>query len=216
MADFNASRIPDGVTDAQALMLTDSMATAWFGCRNARIGPGSKVVVIGLGPIGLMAVEAAFVMGASAVYAIDLESDRREIAKSLGAVALDPSVAAEAVEAGTKGRWADCAVEAVGADATIRTAINLVGRGGVVSVIGVNQNMDFSFPMGVAFFKGVTFTIGACGVPQYWPELIPLIQSGRLHPERFISHTLSLSDGASAYDLFDRRADGALKMVLAP
>jgi threonine dehydrogenase-like Zn-dependent dehydrogenase len=107
-------------------------------------------------------------------------------------------------------------VEAVGADTTIRMAIKLVGRGGVVSVIGVNQNMDFSFPMGLAFFKGVTFRIGTCGVPQYWPELIPLIRSGRLHPERFVSHRLALSEGAHAYDIFDKRAEGALKMVLAP
>jgi threonine dehydrogenase-like Zn-dependent dehydrogenase len=197
-------------------MLTDSLATAWFGCRNARIGPGDQVAVVGLGPIGLMAVEAAFVMGASVVYAIDLAPDRRAIASTLGAVALDPAVAAAVVKDGTKGLGVDCAVEAVGADATIRMAIDLIGRGGVVSVIGVNQNMDFSFPMGLAFFKGITFAIGTCGVPQFWPELVPLIAGGRLHPERFVSHTLPLSDGVRAYDIFDRRAEGALKMVLAP
>jgi 2-desacetyl-2-hydroxyethyl bacteriochlorophyllide A dehydrogenase len=216
MADFNAARIPDGVSQTQALMLTDSLATAWFGCRNARIGPGDQVAVVGLGPIGLMAVEAAFVMGASVVYAIDLAPDRRAIASTLGAVALDPAVAAAVVKDGTKGLGVDCAVEAVGADATIRMAIDLIGRGGVVSVIGVNQNMDFSFPMGLAFFKGITFAIGTCGVPQFWPELVPLIAGGRLHPERFVSHTLPLSDGVRAYDIFDRRAEGALKMVLAP
>jgi threonine dehydrogenase-like Zn-dependent dehydrogenase len=155
-------------------------------------------------------------MGASVVYAIDLAPDRREIARSLGAVPLDPATAPAAVKEGTKGLGAACAVEAVGADATIRLAIELVGRGGVVSVIGVNQSMNFAFPMGLAFFKGLTFTIGTCGVPQYWPELIPLIRAGRLHPDRFVSHTLPLSEGARAYDLFDRRAEGALKMVLAP
>ena len=107
-------------------------------------------------------------------------------------------------------------MEAVGADATIRLAIDLVGRAGFVSVIGVNQTMDFSFPMGLAFFKGITFSIGACSVPEHWPELVPLLREGRLHPERFISHTLPLAEGARAYDIFDRRAEGALKMVLAP
>jgi len=214
MADFNAAKIPEGVSQEQALMMTDAMATAWFGCKNARISPGKHVVVVGLGPIGLMAVEAAFVMGASAVYAIDLVEERRAIAQSLGAIAIDPETAVATIMELTRGLGADCAVEAVGADATIRLAINLVGRGGVVSVIGVNQNMDFRFPMRLAFFKGITFAIGTCGVPQYWPELTPLIQQGRLHPERFISHTLSLADGVGAYELFDKRQGGALKMVL--
>jgi 2-desacetyl-2-hydroxyethyl bacteriochlorophyllide A dehydrogenase len=214
MADFNAAKIPEGVSQAQALMMTDAMATAWFGCGAARIGPGKRVVVIGLGPIGLMAVEAAFVMGASAVFAIDPIAERRDIAQSLGAIAIEPEAADATITQGTHGLGADCAVEAVGADATIRLAINVVGRGGAVSVIGVNQNMDFSFPMGLAFFKGIRFAIGACGVPQYWPELTPLIQQGRLHPERFISHNLALSDGVRAYELFDKRLEGALKMVL--
>jgi threonine dehydrogenase-like Zn-dependent dehydrogenase len=70
------------------------------------------------------------------------------------------------------------------------------------------------FPMAKAFAMGLTFRIGTCSVPQEWPELVPLIQSGRIKPERYISHTLDLSEGARAYDLFDRRAEGAMKMVL--
>jgi len=214
MADFNAAPIPEGLTPTQGLMLTDNMATAWFGCRNARIQPGQRVAVVGLGPIGLMAVEASLVMGASAVYAVDLNPARRAIAQSLGAIPLDSAEAPARVGEATHGQMADCAVEAVGADATIALAINLVGRAGHVSVVGVNQNMSFAFPMALAFFKGLHFAIGVCGVPQYWPELVALIQQQRLHPERFVSHTLPLADGARAYDLFDRKAEGALKMVL--
>jgi threonine dehydrogenase-like Zn-dependent dehydrogenase len=62
--------------------------------------------------------------------------------------------------------------------------------------------------------KNLTFRIGTCSVQCHWPELISLIQGGRLRPERFISHHLPLSRGAEAYALFDARADGALKMVL--
>jgi threonine dehydrogenase-like Zn-dependent dehydrogenase len=68
--------------------------------------------------------------------------------------------------------------------------------------------------MAAAFFRSLTFRIGTCSVPEHWPELIPLIQQGRLHPERFITHTMPLSEGAEAYRLFDAREDGALKMVL--
>jgi threonine dehydrogenase-like Zn-dependent dehydrogenase len=70
--------------------------------------------------------------------------------------------------------------------------------------------------MRMAFFKGLAFTIGTCSVQRYWPELIPLILGGRLHPERFVSHAMPLSDGAEAYRLFDAREAGALKMVMTP
>ncbi len=215
MADFNAQPIPEGVTSSQALMLTDSLATAWFGCRNAGIRPGGTVAVIGLGPIGLMAVECAFAMGASTVFALDLVAERRAIAGSMGAIAVKADPVGSIREL-TKGQGVDSVVEAVGADATIQLAIQLVGRGGRVSVVGVNQTPEFPFPMGLAFMKGVTFAIGTCGVPRYWPALVPLIQSGRLRPERFISHVLPLGEGPRAYEIFDAREDGALKMVLRP
>ena len=212
--DFNLAKIPDGLTVDQALMLTDNLPTAWFGCRNAGISAGQTVVVVGLGPIGLMAVDSAFVLGASRVFAVDFVAERRALAAELGATPLHPETAVAELMEATSGRLADCAVEAVGADASIKLAIALVGRQGVVSVIGVNQTPNFEFPMAMAFFKSLSFRIGTCSVPRWWPELVPLIQGGRLHPERFISHTLPLSDGAEAYRLFDAREDGALKMVM--
>jgi len=215
-ADFNAARIPDGITEDQALMLTDAQATAWFGCRNADIGPGRSVAVVGLGPIGLMAVESAFVLGAARVFAIDRVPERRALAARLGATALDSDDAVARITDATNGRLVDSVVEAVGAEATISLALRLAARRGTVSVIGVNQDRRLAFPMARAFAMGLTFRIGTCSVPETWPELVPLVQAGRLHPERFISHHLPLADGAQAYALFDARADGALKMVLTP
>jgi 2-desacetyl-2-hydroxyethyl bacteriochlorophyllide A dehydrogenase len=213
-ADFNAAPMPEGLTADQALMLTDNLPTAWFGLKGARIEPGDTVAVVGLGPIGLMAVEGALVLGAGRVFAIDLVPERRAIAASLGAVALHPEGAQAVIAEATKGRMADAAVEAVGAEATIRIALSVVGRQGRVSVVGVNQTRKFEIDMAVAFIKGLSFTIGTCSVPQHWPELIPLIQGGRLHPERFVTHEMPLSDGAEAYRLFDAREAGALKMVM--
>ena len=212
-ADFNVARIPDGLSVDQALMLTDNLPTAWFGLRNADVGPGDTVVVVGLGPIGLMAVEGAFVLGAARVFAVDLVPERRAIAESLGAVAFGGDAVQQIADM-TSGRMADCAVEAVGADATIQLAMNCVGRMGRVSVIGVNMSRGFDFPMGAAFMKNLTFRIGTCSVPKWWPELVPLIQGGRLRPERYITHHMPLADGAEAYRLFDAREDGVLKMVL--
>lgn len=212
--DFNATLIPEGITQNQALMLTDNLPTAYFGCKNGDIGPGKTAAVVGLGPIGQMAVECALIMGVSQVFAVDPLPARRAIAMHMGATALDPGTAAAEITEATHGRKLDCVVEAAGLDATIRLAIDLVGNVGNVSVIGVNMNMDFAFPMGLAFAKSLTFRIGTCSVPKYWPELVPMIQQGRLHPERFITHEMPLSEGAEAYRIFDAREKGALKMVL--
>lgn len=214
MADFNAAPIPDGLTDDQALMLTDNLPTAYYGCLNAEIGPGKTVAVVGLGPIGLMAVEIAFVLGASHVYAIDLVPERRALAEQLGAEPVDGANALDVMADKTKMRGVDCAVEASGSDVTVSMAIALTGVGGTASVVGVNLSRAFAFPMALAFMKNMTFRIGTCSVQCHWPDLVRLIQGGRLHPERVISHRMPLSQGAEAYRLFDARAAGALKMVL--
>ena len=215
-ADMNAVPVPDGVSMEQALMMTDALATAWFGARNADIRPGSSVAVIGLGPIGLMAVDSAFVMGAHVVYAIDPIPERRAMAEASGAIALHPDEALERIKADTHGAKLDCVVEVVGSDATVDFALRLVRRRGTVSVIGVQQSRRFAFPLERAFAAGLTFRVGTCSVPEELPALFPLVQSGRLKPERYISHRMPLSQGAEAYRLFEAREAGALKMVLQP
>lgn len=215
-ADMNAVPVPEGVTMEQALMMTDALATAWFGARNADIKPGSSVAVIGLGPIGLMAVDSAFVMGAHVVYAIDPIAERRAMAEASGAIALHPDEALERIKQDTHGNKVDCVVEVVGSDATVDFALRLVRRRGTVSVIGVQQSRRFAFPLERAFAAGLTFRIGTCSVPEELPALFPLVQSGRLSPEKYVSHRMALSEGAEAYRLFEAREAGALKMVLTP
>ncbi|MGE8140980.1 alcohol dehydrogenase family protein [Novosphingobium sp. NPDC080210] len=215
-ADVNAVPVPEGVSMEQALMMTDALATAWFGARNADIRPGSSVAVIGLGPIGLMAVDSAFVMGAHVVYAIDPIAERRAIAEASGAIALHPDEALERIKQDTHGNKLDCVVEVVGSDATVDFALRLVKRRGTVSVIGVQQSRRFAFPLERAFAAGLTFRIGTCSVPEELPALFPLVQSGRLRPEKYVSHRMPLSEGAEAYRLFEAREAGALKMVLTP
>lgn len=213
-ADMNAVRIPEGISAEQALMMTDAMATAWFGARMADIGPGDGVAVVGLGPIGLMAVESAYVMGAGVVYAIDPIAGRRALAEAAGAIALHPDVALDTIREATHGRKLDCVIEAVGSDATVDLSLRLVRKRGTVSVIGVQQSRRYPFPLERAFAGGLTFRAGTCSVPEELPALIPLIRAGRLRPERYISHRMPLSEGEEAYRMFDARTEGALKMVL--
>ena len=215
-ADMNAVKVPEGVSMEQALMMTDALATAWFGARQADIRPGSSVAVIGLGPIGLMAVESAYVMGAHVVYALDPIIERRAMAEASGAIVLHPDEALERIKADTKGRKLDCVIEVVGSDAAVDFALRLVRPRGTVSVIGVQQSRRFAFPLERAFSAGLTFRIGTCSVPEELHALFRLVKSGRLKPERTITHRMPLSQGAEAYRLFDAREAGALKMVLLP
>ncbi|MEO0881778.1 MAG: alcohol dehydrogenase catalytic domain-containing protein [Pseudomonadota bacterium] len=192
VADFGLAKIPEGVTEDQALMLTDNLPTAWFGLKNAEIQPGDTVAIVGCGPIGLMAVEGAFLMGAAQVFAVDLVPERRAMAQKLGAIALSADDAADEIMAVTSGRMVNRVVECVGADAAIHLSLKLACNGGTVSCIGVNQNMNFEFPMALAFIKGLTFRTGTCSVPVFWPELVPLIQAGKLKPEAMISHQIGV------------------------
>ncbi len=192
---------------------TDNLPTAYLGCRNADIGPGKTVTVIGLGPIGMMAVEIAFVLGASKVFAIDLVSCRRAAARG----ARRHIARSRDRRRGDRRRHQrkDERLRRRSGP-TIQLGLTLAGRSGTVSAIGVNTNMNFRFPMGLAFAKSLTFCIALCSVQIHWPELIPLVRSGRLHPEKFITHRLSLSEGAHAYHLTDSKEEGALKMVMTP
>lgn len=211
--DFNAILIPEGVTPEQALLLTDSLPTAYMGCVKGDVGPGKTVAIVGLGPIGLNAVECALALGASVVYAIDPILERRLKATEMGAIALDPKDAIATIREVTAGQMLDCAVEVVGAAVTVGLALDLVGKEATVSVIGAGlERIDF--PLQTAFRKGLTFRASICSVQRELPALIKLVQEGRLHPERVISHRMSLADGAQAYRMFDKRQDGALKMVL--
>jgi len=215
-ADAALQRIPDGVSVEQAVLLTDILPTAWFGARNADLRPGQSVAVIGLGPVGQLAVECAFALGAARVFAIDRIPERLAAAAALGAQPLRPEEAADAVLAATAGLGADAAIEAVGADASIQLALQLARPAGTVSVVGVNLRLDFPFPMALALMKNLTFRVGVCPVPELWPALVPLVQAGRLRPERVFTHRLPLSKGADAYRLFDEKRDGVLKVLLDP
>lgn len=216
VGDYNLGFIPEGMTDEQALMLTDAQATAWLACRNADIVPGGTVVVIGLGPIGLMAVETAFVKGAARVFAVEPVAHRRALAEGLGAKALPPDSALEFITEATDGQLADSVIEAVGSDATVTMALKLVRMEGTVSVVGVNHNMQFPFPLGAALSRGITFRVWTTSVAESWPELVPLVLQGRLNPAQFITNHIPLADGAEAYRLLDSRADGVVKAVLIP
>jgi threonine dehydrogenase-like Zn-dependent dehydrogenase len=211
-ADANLAAL-GGLSDEAALVLTDNAPTGWYGARLGRIEPGDTVAVVGLGPVGLMAVAGAQIMGAARVLAVDLVPGRRAAAAACGAIPIEGEPVAEVARL-TDQRMADVVIEAVGADATIALAMKLAGRCGRVSVVGVSQARAFPFDMTIAQLKCLEFTIGLCSVQHELPHLLALTAAGRLQPESVVTHHLPLDAGPEAYALFHERRDGVGKVVL--
>ena len=218
-ADTNLWHLPEEVSDKLGIMLSDNMATAWYCARRAKIQPGDKVAVIGLGSVGTLCVMAAMAMGAEAVYAIDLLADRMAEAAKLGALPIDNPNAAEAVMELTQGLGVDAVLDACGGPITTPMAIDLVKRGGRVSIVGVSEQPDIAFPVLNALFKNVEICMGVVSVPAELPTLMDALKTNRLNADQItspITHQMKLSEGAKAYDLFSERPEGLHKIVLDP
>ncbi|HXB38380.1 MAG TPA: alcohol dehydrogenase catalytic domain-containing protein [Acidimicrobiales bacterium] len=217
-ADLFALRIPENVADEEAVLLTDILPTGYLGALRASIRPGATVAVIGLGPVGIMALQCAALFGPARILAVDQVPERLARAERLGAEPIDAtsvSGAAQVMEA-TAGRGADSVIEAVGADATVLDAVSCAASGGTVSIVGVNLSLALPFPMGLVFLKSLTVRTIFAPVPGTWPSLVPLVQAGRLQLAGTFTHRMQLSEVAEAYDLFDSRRDGVLKVLLLP
>lgn len=213
-ADQSLMAIPDGVSDDQAVLMTDAAATAYFGTSNANIQPGGSVAVVGLGPIGLIGIELAFIMGAAQVFAIDPVEERRTRAAALGAKVFAPGPAAHAaILEATKGQGVQSVFEASGVKSAVESTLGLVARGGTLSFIGLPQP-DVVLPMMALLYKNITVKAGVAPVPQLWAPLVPLFQQGRLKAQDLFTHRMSLSEGAKAYEMFDARADGVVKIMM--
>lgn len=213
-ADRTLHVIPEGVSEDQAILLTDAMATAYFGVSNTDISPGDSITIVGLGPIGLIGIELAFALGASQVFAIDPVEARRAQAAALGATALAPGAdALEAVRAATGGQGTQRVFEASGARAAVDSVLGFVARGGTASFIGLPQ-MDVVLPLAGILYKNVTIRAGVAPVPELWKNIIPLLQHGRVKADNLFSHTMDLSEGTEAYRMFDAREDGVLKIMM--
>lgn len=238
-ANLGLLKVPDELTDEQALFLSDILPTGWYGCLAGGVQKDSDVVVMGCGPVGLMAMQAAWLQGARRVFAVDHLPYRLEAARRLcGAepINLLESHVAEAIKGRTEGKGADVAVDCVGLEATMSTwdkfetalkidsgsisalsqAVQAVRRGGSIGVVGVYGGRNNFFPWGEIFAKGLRVQGGQTPVQRFWHELLDHIRAGRLRPHEIITHRLNLSEGPDGYRIFDQKLDGCIKVVLQP
>lgn len=214
-AALTLRRAPAELPDAVALFAGDVMGTGVHAVRAAALEPGETVAVLGLGPVGLCAVQAARAAGAAHVIAIDMVEERLEMARRFGAEPVhlgeqDPRAAARAA---TEAGGADVVVEAVGHPDALELAMRLARKAGRVSVVGVHA-AGSPVHMGLVWTKGLTLTAGQANVIGLVDEVLDMLVDGVLDPAPLISDQLPLDDAAEGYRAYDRRE--ALKLVLTP
>ncbi len=214
-ADFQLLRIPEGMDDEAALLLTDNLATGWAGARRAEFEPGETVVVLGLGAVGLCAVRSALTLGAGRVLAVDPVAGRRSRAAESGAEPVEGATVASVLEA-TQGRGADAVIDAVASDATLDDALACVRAGGTVSVVGVHDLEPYPLAALMTLFRSVTLRMTTAPVHRTWRELVPLVRNGRLRTDGIFTHEFALDDAAAAYAAVAARSAGCIKVLLRP
>lgn len=220
-ADNAFTRIPDGVSDEDALFLGDILATGWWGARLAEIEPGSTVAVIGAGPVGLTTMMCARLANPVQVIALDVDERRLEFARERGLadVAINPveknlGEVESLVRAQTGGRGADAVIEAAGGDDTFEMAWR-IARPNAVVVISAMYECDQTLPLPRMYGKNLTFKTGGVDASGL-DEVMALIAAGKLDTSLLISRRYPLNDILDAYRAFESHEDGCLKVVITP
>ncbi|HEX2186821.1 MAG TPA: alcohol dehydrogenase catalytic domain-containing protein [Chloroflexota bacterium] len=199
--------------------LMDPASIALYCAKRAAFGPGETVVVLGLGPIGLLVVMCAFALGAGRVIAVG-RGQRLERAVALGAEPVDYTAgdAVGAVRALTGGRGAPAVVECAGVPETLAQAVHMAARGGCVAAVGIPTGPEGDaapLPLRRAVLdeieiRGVRANRNTCA------EVLPLMASRRVDAGQLITHRFPLREYATALETFTSRKGGALKVIVTP
>lgn len=259
-AQNTMTKLPDAVSDDQAILLSDIFPTAWFGAQLAGVSRGDVVVVLGAGIVGQFSVVSAFKQGAGRVIVVDGVADRLEQARTLGAEVVDfnDDDPVAAVMELTNDIGADCVIDAVGVDAerpargpaapdddtaagfdeevaqvapdiapqgdlwrpgdapsqASRWAVQMVAKYGRIGIIGVYSPLAEVYPIGQAMNKNLTVRMGNCDHHSVTPPLIDMVAAGVFDPTALITAHETLAGVIDAYEAFDRREPGWIKVAL--
>ncbi len=243
-ADVGPLKLPDGVEDEKVLFLSDIFPTGYMAAENCNIQPGDTVAVWGCGPVGLFAIQSAWMLGAGRVIAIDRFPERLLLAESWGRAEVidyqEVDSVVETLREMTGGFGPDACIDAVGMEAhgttldalydqakrsvrlatdrshALREAIQACRKCGTVSIPGVYGGLLDKIPFGAAFGKGLTLKMGQTHVHRYLRPLLQRIVDGEIDPSRIISHRLGLEDAPWGYRTFRDKEDSCIKIVLKP
>lgn len=240
-ANFGPEIIPEGISDDDALLCTDALPTGYHAAQMADIKEGDTVLIFGAGPVGIFAARSAWLFGAGRVIVTDHLDYRLDFISRYGPAEVinfthlkDPIVYFKKI---TDYIGADCAIDAVGCDASgsvmqaltgfhlkmqagnavaLHWAINSVRKGGTVSIIGAYGPPMNLVPLGSIFNKGLTIHANQAPVKRHLPRLYEHIRNGVIKPSEIITHRFALEDIAEGYRVFTSKLDGCIKPVVIP
>lgn len=261
-ANVGPVKLPDGVSDDAAILLSDIFPTGYFGADLAGVNDGDVVAVFGCGPVGQFAIVSAFLMGAGRVLAVDRVPSRLDMARALGAevIHFEEEDPVEALRALTNGIGPDRVIDAVGVDAEAPArgpaaegeeeeeqhareveeavpeknpqgelwqpgsapsqaatwAVESLAKAGTLSIIGVYPETMQRFPLGQAMNKNLTVRMGNCNHRRYLPRLVEMVRAGRVDPTEVLTQEEPLAAGLEAFEAFDQREAGWIKVELEP
>lgn len=239
--NFTPFKIPDDceLEDESLLFLSDVLPTAYWSVVNAGVKKGDTVIVLGCGPIGLMAQQFAWQHGAERVIAVDYIQDRLDHAKNMNKVEVfdftkDEDMG-ETLKEITKG-GADVVIDCVGMDGKkspaewvgqklklqggtlgpIQIATKAIRKGGTFQITGVYGGLYQMFPLGAFFVRNINIKMGQAPARHFMPHLYDMIINEKIDPTQIITHRLPLEEASHAYKIFNGREDNCIKVVLKP
>ena len=260
-ANVGLVKLPDEVSDEQAILISDIFPTGYFGADLADVHGGRTVVVFGCGPVGQFAIASCKLLGAGRIFAVDRLEDRLRMARSQGAevINFEKEDPVKTLLELTGGIGVDRAIDAVGVDAmhahhgpaaataekqrtfererdriaperaagpgyqagdapsqVLEWAVESVAKAGKVAIIGVYPEGAATFPIGKAMNKNLTLRMGNCNHRKYIPHLVELTRIGRIDPTRLLTKVEPMANAIAAYEAFDARQPGWLKVELTP
>lgn len=216
-ADLSLYHIPVGADEDALVMLSDILPTGFeCGVLNGKVQPGSKVAIVGAGPVGLAALLTAQFYSPAAIIMIDIDDNRLDVAKRFGATAVINSrdgKAAEAVMALTGKRGVDTAIEAVGVPPTFELCQQIIAPGGTIANIGVHgKKVDLHLES--LWDRNISITTRLVDTVTL-PTLLGLLQAQKVDPKQLITHRFKLDAILEAYETFGHAADTkALKVII--
>lgn len=239
--NFVPFKIPEDseIEDEKLCLISDAMSTAYWSVDNAGVKKGDTVIVLGCGPVGLLAQKFCWLKGAKRVIAVDYIDYRLEHAARTNKV---ETVNFEKIEhAGlhlkemTRG-GADVVIDAVGMDGKMSpleflatglklhsgamgalvTAAQAVRKCGTIQVTGVYGGRYNAFPFGDIFQRNVNIRTGQAPVIHYMPHMYELIATGAVDPGDVVTHVLPLAEAKQGYEVFDTKSDNCIKVILKP
>jgi len=236
----DAEKIPEDVSDLDALPLTDAFTTGYQAAEMCQLLGGETVLVLGAGPVGLFAAWSAWAHGAGRVIVVDKEDYRLQFARDwLGVETFNfmEHDVVTMVKGMTNDRGADATIEAVGCEAAgspfhrafgvigkmeagspqaMNFAIHATRKGGIISMIGVYGPPAVGVDLGTFMNKAQRINTGQASVKRYMPHLLEHVRQGRIQPSRIFTHKVPLDRAPDMYHTFAQKKDGCIKVALLP